>query len=309
MHDCARCRCACASSTQHRRQDAACPHRHGRSLVRRLFPWTTPQMPALLAAGVRRFLVDGTLLEPAELSDQTERARRAADAARAGRKPAPRQKALRQAACLWSSISHGKPDFRPSLFTPGDDARCVAARREMPCAKRPVCPMQESARTGAMPASLPLACSTSAKRCSRSTAPPASSSMGTGRVQSAHRLGAPCRRTRSHRPRCAHMCSRGPGSPAARSRHDRHRALFDCGARCLRCADRRARCAQALPCRRRGPHTLGSARYSRTDWQGPARCAAHASEPHRQRRSHGSDRARPKAHRWPLVHPPRPQAI
>ena len=46
-----------------------------------------------------------------------------------------------------------------------------------------------------------------------------------------------------------------------------------------------------------------------TDWQGPARCAAHASEPHRQRRSHGGDRARPKTHRWPLVHPPRPQAI
>ena len=88
-------------------------------------------------------------------------------------------------------------------------------------------------------------------------------------------------------------------------------ALFDlqAHARCLRCADRRTRCAQALPCRCRGPHTLGSARYSRTDWQGPARCAAHASEPHGERRSHGSDRARPKTHRRSLVHPPRPQAI
>ena len=77
---------------------------HGRSRLYDAYPLDlTPQMPALLSAGVTRFLVDGTLLEPAELSDQTERARRALDAARAGRKPAPRQKGS-SSGCLFVGV-------------------------------------------------------------------------------------------------------------------------------------------------------------------------------------------------------------
>lgn len=47
----------------------------------------TPQIPQLLRAGVTRFLVDGTLLEPNELARYVTRARRALDATLAGRTP------------------------------------------------------------------------------------------------------------------------------------------------------------------------------------------------------------------------------
>lgn len=47
----------------------------------------TPQIPQLLRAGVSRFLVDGTLVDNSELTRRVTRARRALDAALAGRTP------------------------------------------------------------------------------------------------------------------------------------------------------------------------------------------------------------------------------
>lgn len=107
IHDCARCSLRMRKLALHNIDDKMLPVRtdiHGRSRLYDAYPLDlTPQMPALLSAGVRRFLVDGTLLEPAELSDQTERARRALDAARAGRKPAPRQKGS-SSGCLFVGV-------------------------------------------------------------------------------------------------------------------------------------------------------------------------------------------------------------
>ncbi len=60
-------------------------------------------MGQLLAAGVTRFLVDGTLMDEAELSRSVTRAKRALEAARAGRKPAPRQKGT-TSGCLFAGI-------------------------------------------------------------------------------------------------------------------------------------------------------------------------------------------------------------
>ena len=52
----------------------------------------TPQAAELIAAGVSRLLVDGQLMDPAELSSAVSRVVRAIEAARAGRRPAPRAK-------------------------------------------------------------------------------------------------------------------------------------------------------------------------------------------------------------------------
>ena len=107
IHDCARCSLRMRKLALHNIDGKMLPVRtdiHGRSRLYDAYPLDlTPQMPALLAAGVRRFLVDGTLLEPAELSDQIERARRALDAASAGRKPAPRQKGS-SSGCLFVGV-------------------------------------------------------------------------------------------------------------------------------------------------------------------------------------------------------------
>jgi len=50
----------------------------------------TPQIPALLAAGITRFLVDGTILDADGLARRVTRAKRALDAALAGRTPGKR---------------------------------------------------------------------------------------------------------------------------------------------------------------------------------------------------------------------------
>ena len=61
---------------------------HGRSHLYDAFPLDyTPQVGTLLAAGVTRFMVDGTLLSPQELSGAVTRAVRALAAAQAGRRP------------------------------------------------------------------------------------------------------------------------------------------------------------------------------------------------------------------------------
>lgn len=107
IHDCARCRLRSRHLVLHNIDDKLLAVRtdiHGRSRLYDAYPLDlTPQLPALLAAGVSRFLVDGTLLTPDELAEQTVRARRALDAARAGRKPAARQKGS-SSGCLFVGV-------------------------------------------------------------------------------------------------------------------------------------------------------------------------------------------------------------
>ena len=77
---------------------------HGRSRLYDGYPLDlTPQMPRLLKAGVTRFAVDGTLLEPSELAELVARAVRALEAARAGRKPAKRLTGA-TAGCLFVGV-------------------------------------------------------------------------------------------------------------------------------------------------------------------------------------------------------------
>ncbi len=64
----------------------------------------TPQIPALMACGVTRFAVDGTLCSPDELARLVARAQRAVTAAKAGRKPAPRLQGA-TSGCLFVGIS------------------------------------------------------------------------------------------------------------------------------------------------------------------------------------------------------------
>ena len=63
----------------------------------------TPQIPALLAVGVTRFLVDGTLVDNDELLRRVTRAKRALDAALAGRTPDKRL-AGSSSGCLFQGV-------------------------------------------------------------------------------------------------------------------------------------------------------------------------------------------------------------
>ncbi|OUP07202.1 U32 family peptidase [Collinsella sp. An2] len=107
IHDCARCKLRQPKLYLHNIDDRLLPVRtdiHGRSRLYSATPLDlTPQMPRLLAAGVTRFMVDGTLLEPGELATQVGRAERALEAAQAGRRPAPRQKGA-SAGCLFVGV-------------------------------------------------------------------------------------------------------------------------------------------------------------------------------------------------------------
>ncbi len=107
IHDCARCGFRARPTFLHNIDDKLLPVRtdpHGRS---RLYAGEltdlTPQIPQLAAAGVTRFLVDGTLCTPDELAAAVARARRALEAARAGRRPAPRQTGA-TAGCLFVGV-------------------------------------------------------------------------------------------------------------------------------------------------------------------------------------------------------------
>ena len=107
IHDCARCALRSRELSLRNIDGKVFPVRtdiHGRS---RLYTAQsidiTPQIPQLLGAGVSRFLVDGTLLAPEELHRQVVRARRALDAAIAGRTPAARQRGC-TSGCLFVGV-------------------------------------------------------------------------------------------------------------------------------------------------------------------------------------------------------------
>ncbi len=107
IHDCERCSLRRRKLVLHNIDDKLLPVRtdiHGRSHLYDAYALDyTPQLPQLLAAGVTRFMVDGTLLEPEELAAQVARARRALDAALAGKRPSPRQKGT-SSGCLFAEV-------------------------------------------------------------------------------------------------------------------------------------------------------------------------------------------------------------
>ena len=107
IHDCERCSLRRRKLVLHNIDDKLLPVRtdlHGRSHLFDAYALDyTPQLPQLLAAGITRFMVDGTLLESEELAAQVARAHRALDAALAGKRPSPRQKAT-SSGCLFAEV-------------------------------------------------------------------------------------------------------------------------------------------------------------------------------------------------------------
>lgn len=107
IHDCERCSLRRRKLVLHNIDDKLLPVRtdlHGRSHLFDAYALDyTPQLPQLLAAGITRFMVDGTLLESEELAAQVARAHRALDAALAGKRPAPRQKGT-SSGCLFAEV-------------------------------------------------------------------------------------------------------------------------------------------------------------------------------------------------------------
>ena len=108
IHDCARCGLRRRRLSLRNIDGKELPVRtdiHGRSHLYDSFPLDlTPQMGRMAAAGVTRFAVDGTLMDAAELERAAARVVRAADAVRAGRKPAKRL-AGHTSGCLYVGIS------------------------------------------------------------------------------------------------------------------------------------------------------------------------------------------------------------
>ena len=108
IHDCKHCRLRRRKMSLKNIDGRMLPVRtdiHGRSHLFDAYPIdATPQIPQLLAAGVSRFMVDGTLMEPSELARLVARARRALDAALAGRQPAPRMQGA-TSGCLFVGVS------------------------------------------------------------------------------------------------------------------------------------------------------------------------------------------------------------
>lgn len=94
IHDCARCALRPRRLSLRDRDGSLLPVRtdlEGRSRIYDAHPLdATPQIPALLSAGVTRFAVDATLLSAGEAAAAVARAVRALDAARDGRQPSPR---------------------------------------------------------------------------------------------------------------------------------------------------------------------------------------------------------------------------
>ena len=107
IHDCARCALRRRNLVLHNLYDKLLPVRtdlHFRSHLYDAYALDyTPQLPQLIAAGVSRFLVDGTLLSTDELAAQVARARRSLDAALAGRRPPTRQKGA-SSGCLFAEV-------------------------------------------------------------------------------------------------------------------------------------------------------------------------------------------------------------
>ena len=107
IHDCARCDLRQQRLWLKNIDGKLLPVRtdvHGRSRLYDARPLDlTPELPRLLAAGVTRYLVDGTLMEPDELERMVGRVRRAVDAALAGRKPAKRLQ-NHSSGCLFDGV-------------------------------------------------------------------------------------------------------------------------------------------------------------------------------------------------------------
>ena len=108
IHDCPRCGLRRRKLSLKNIDGKLLPVRtdvHGRSHLYDAFPVDiTPQVPRLLAAGVTRFMVDGTIMDDDELARAVARARRALDAAREGRAPAKRAQGA-TSGCLFVGVS------------------------------------------------------------------------------------------------------------------------------------------------------------------------------------------------------------
>lgn len=107
IHDCGRCRLRTRDFKLKNIDGRMLPVRTGLNGRSHLYDGVTldatPQIPALLAAGVTRFLVDGTLVENDELLRRVTRAKRALDAALAGRTPDKRL-AGSSSGCLFQGV-------------------------------------------------------------------------------------------------------------------------------------------------------------------------------------------------------------
>lgn len=95
VHDCARCKLRQQELFLRDERGELMPVRtglDGRSRIWLASPLdATPQVPELLASGVNRLLVDGTLLSDEQLARAVRRVVRAVEAARQGRRPDPRE--------------------------------------------------------------------------------------------------------------------------------------------------------------------------------------------------------------------------
>lgn len=107
IHDCGRCRLRTRDFKLKNIDGRMLPVRTGLNGRSHLYDEVTldatPQIPALLAAGVTRFLVDGTLVDNDELLRRVTRAKRALDAALAGRTPDKRL-AGSSSGCLFQGV-------------------------------------------------------------------------------------------------------------------------------------------------------------------------------------------------------------
>lgn len=107
IHDCGRCRLRTRDFKLKNIDGRMLPVRTGLNGRSHLYDGATldatPQIPALLAAGVTRFLVDGTLVDNDELLRRVTRAKRALDAALAGRTPDKRL-AGSSSGCLFQGV-------------------------------------------------------------------------------------------------------------------------------------------------------------------------------------------------------------
>lgn len=107
IHDCASCRLRTRDFKLKNIDGRLLPVRTGLNGRSHLYDGValdaTPQIPALLHAGVTRFLVDGTLMDADELACGVARAKRALDAALAGRTPDKRMPGS-SSGCLFQGV-------------------------------------------------------------------------------------------------------------------------------------------------------------------------------------------------------------
>ena len=108
VHDCSRCQLRHQSFSLKNIDGKVFPIRtdiHGRSRLYDAYPLDlTPQIPALIACGVTRFAIDGTLLDIEELSRYVAHAKRALTVSLEGRKPARRLPGT-TSGCLFVGVS------------------------------------------------------------------------------------------------------------------------------------------------------------------------------------------------------------